>query len=211
MSNRIQTHNEELVNGISHILGVLFCLIEMPSLIAKACKQHNLITESSVIIFGVGMLLVYSFSSMYHLVQKEKAKQLLNIADHISIYYFIAATYSPLMVIYLDKKLAFIFLGIMWSIVLLGAFFQIFYSYRFKLVSLVLYLLMGWMIVFVIKPLWSVIPLSVFLWILAGGLSYTFGVYFYLKSNKNYFHAVWHLFVLFGTVFHYVAVLQSLQ
>ena len=210
MSSRIQTRNEELANGISHILGVFFCVLGMPFLITKACEQHNLVTVSSVIIFGIGMLLVYSFSSLYHLVQKEKTKQLLKIADHISIYYLIAGTYSPLMVIYLDKETALVFLGIMWSIVLMGSFFKIFYVDRFKFVSVALYLLMGWMIIFVIKPLWGVMPFSVFLWILAGGLSYTAGVYFYVKSHKNYFHVVWHFFVLLGTVFHYVAILESL-
>src|SRR6187402_2417927 len=122
MTNRIQTRNEELANGISHILGVLFCLIGIPFLIVKACEQHNLITETSVIVFGIGMLLVYSFSSLYHLMQKEKTKQLLKIADHISIYYLIAGTYSPLMVIYLNEEMALVFLGIMWSIVFLGIF-----------------------------------------------------------------------------------------
>ena len=114
------------------------------------------------------------------------------------------------MVIYLDKPTALTFLGIMWSIVLLGTFFKIFYVDRFKAVSVVLYLLMGWMIVFVIKPLWGVIPLSVFLWIIAGGLSYTVGVYFYIKGNRNYFHTVWHFFVLMGTILHYVAIWESL-
>ncbi|QKJ62812.1 hemolysin III family protein [Flavobacterium sp. M31R6] len=210
MEVRIQTRNEELANGISHALGVLFCLIGMPFLLMKSSGQHNLITESSVIVFGIGMLLVYSFSSLYHLAQKEKTKQLLKIADHISIYYLIAGTYSPLMVIYLNKETALVFLGIMWSIVLLGTFFKIFYVDRFKFLSVLFYLLMGWMIVFVIKPLWGVIPLPVFLWILAGGLSYTVGVYFYVKGHKNYFHTVWHFFVLLGTVFHYVAILESL-
>ena len=210
MTNRIQTRNEELANGISHILGVLFCLTAMPFLFAKAYGQHNLVTESSIIIFGFGMLLVYSFSSLYHLAQKEKTKQLFKIADHISIYYLIAGTYSPLMVIYLNKETALVFLGIMWSIVLMGSFFKIFYVDRFKFISVALYLLMGWMIVFVIKPLWGVMPFSVFLWILAGGLSYTVGVYFYVKGYKSYFHTIWHFFVLLGTVFHYVAILESL-
>lgn len=210
MDNRIQSRNEELANGISHILGVFFCLVAMPFLIVITYKQHNLVTVLAVLTFGIGMLLVYSFSSLYHLAQKEKTKQLLKIADHISIYYLIAGTYSPLMVIYLNKETALVFLGIMWSIVLLGTFFKIFYVDRFKFLSVLFYLLMGWMIVFVIKPLWGVIPLSIFLWILAGGLSYTVGVYFYVKGHKNYFHTVWHFFVLFGTIFHYVAILESL-
>lgn len=210
MNNRIQTRNEELANGISHILGVFFCLIAMPFLIFIAAKQHDLITVLSVFTFGIGMLLVYSFSSLYHLVQKDKAKQVLKIADHISIYFLIAGTYSPLMVLYLSNESAFIFLSIMWSIVLLGSFFKVFYVDRFKFISVLLYLLMGWMIVFVIKPLWGVMPFSVFLWILAGGLSYTVGVYFYVKGNRNYFHVVWHFFVLLGTIFHYIAILESL-
>lgn len=210
MKGRIQTRNEELANGISHILGILFCLIGMPFLIVKACEQHNLVTVFSVIIFGIGMLLVYSFSSLYHLTQKDKTKRLFKIADHISIYYLIAGTYSPLMVVYLNKETAMIFLGIMWSIVLLGTFFKVFYVDRFKFISVALYLLMGWMIVFVIKPLWSVMPLSGFMWILAGGLSYTVGVYFYVKGDRNYFHTFWHFFVLLGTVFHYVAIFESL-
>jgi hemolysin III len=210
MANRNQTRNEELANGISHILGVFFCLIAMPFLIVKVCEQGNLVTVSCVVIFGIGMLLVYSFSSLYHLAQKEKTKQQLKIADHISIYYLIAGTYSPLMVIYLDKETALLFLGIMWAIVLLGTFFKLFYVDRFKFVSVALYLLMGWMIVFVIKPLWGVIPLPVFLWILAGGLSYTIGVCFYVKGDKIYFHTVWHFFVLLGTIFHYLAIFKSL-
>jgi len=210
MEGRIQTRNEELANGISHIMGVLFCFIAMPPLIIIASKQHDLTTVLSVLTFGIGMLLVYSFSSLYHLVQKEKTKQLLKIADHISIYYLIAGTYSPLMILYLNKKTALIFLGIMWSIVLLGTFFKIFYVNRFKVVSTLLYLLMGWMIVFVVKPLWGVMPLLVFLWILAGGLCYTIGVYFYVNSYKKYFHVIWHFFVLLGTLFHYIAILKSL-
>jgi hemolysin III len=210
MEVRIQTRNEELANGFSHILGVFFCLIGMPFLIAKVSAQHNLITELSVIVFGIGMLLVYSFSSLYHLAQKEKTKQLFKIADHISIYYLIAGTYSPLMVIYLKKETALVFLGIMWLIVLLGTFFKVFYVDRLRFLSVLFYLLMGWMIVFVIKPLWGVMPFSVFLWILSGGLSYTVGVYFYVKGDRNYFHTIWHFFVLVGTIFHYVAVWESL-
>lgn len=210
MEERIQTRNEELANGISHALGVFFCLMAVPYLIVIAYKEYSLITVLSVLAFGIGMLLVYSFSSLYHLAQKEKTKQRLKIADHISIYYLIAGTYSPLMVIYLKEETALIFLGIMWLLVLLGSFFKIFYVDRFKIVSVVLYLLMGWMIVFVAKPLWGVIPLAVFWWILAGGLSYTVGVYFYIKGSRNYFHTVWHLFVLLGTIFHYIAILLSL-
>jgi hemolysin III len=210
MSKRIQTRKEELANGISHIMGVLFCLVGMPFVIAIAFQKHDLITLFSVFTFGIGMLLVYTFSTLYHLVQNENAKRILNIADHISIYYLIAGTYTPLMMLYLKRDTALLFLGIMWSVVLLGTIFKVFYTKRFEFVSVVLYLIMGWMIVFVIKPLWGVIPLSVFLWILAGGICYTFGVYFYVKGHKQYYHTIWHFFVLLGTVFHYISIFISL-
>jgi hemolysin III len=210
MEKRIQTRKEELANGISHIMGVLFCLVGMPFVIAIAFQKHDLITLFSVFTFGIGMLLVYTFSSLYHLVQNENAKRILNIADHISIYYLIAGTYTPLMMLYLKRDTALLFLGIMWSVVLLGTIFKVFYIKKFEFVSVVLYLIMGWMIVFVIKPLWGVIPLSVFLWILAGGICYTFGVYFYVKGHKQYYHTIWHFFVLLGTVFHYISIFISL-
>jgi hemolysin III len=210
MEVRNQTRNEELANGISHILGVFFCLIAMPYLIKTAYMQHDMQTVLSVFAYGIGMLSVYLFSALYHLEIKEKTKYLLNIADHISIYYLIAGTYSPLMIVYLDKENACIFLSILWLLVVLGTFFKLFFIKRFELVSVVFYLLMGCMIVFVIKPLWGVMPFSVFLWILAGGFCYTLGIYFFLKESKKYYHTIWHFCVLLGTVFHYVAVYKSL-
>lgn len=210
MFHRSQTRNEELANGISHILGVLFCLIAMPFVIATAYRQHDFVTLLSVITFGVGMLLVYTSSTLYHLAKNERTKRFLNTADHISIYYLIAGTYTPLMVRYLNHDTTVIFLGVMWFIVVLGTVFKIFYAKRFEFVSMLLYLVMGWMIIFVIKPLWYTVPSVVLAWILAGGISYTFGVYFFVKGDKRYYHTIWHLFVLLGTVFHYISIFISL-
>jgi hemolysin III len=210
MSNRNQTRNEELANGISHIGGIIFCLIGMPFLILMALKHDNIVTFLSVFTFGIGMLLVYSFSAMYHLSKNEKLKKILNIGDHISIYFLIAGTYTPLMLIYLSQETALLFLGFMWFIVLVGSIFKIFYTNRFELLSTLLYLVMGWMVVFVIKPLLLTVPVSVFWWILAGGVSYTIGVYFFVKGDKKYYHTIWHFFVLLGTILHYVSIATSL-
>lgn len=210
MKDRPQTRNEELANAISHGLGILFCLIAMPIVLINTYNQKNLTTFYSVAAFAVGMLLVYSCSTLYHFVEKEKSKNLLKIADHISIYFLIAGTYTPLMIKYLPPGTAFIFLTTMWTVVFLGMFFKIFFIHKFEWLSVVLYLVMGWMIVFVIKPLINTVPLEVFWWILAGGLSYTVGVYFYVKSHKHYFHTIWHIFVLLGTILHFVAIYKSL-
>lgn len=210
MEERDQTRDEELANGISHLLGVFFCVIAMPFLIIIAYENHDFVKVFSVLTYGFGMLMVYTFSTLYHLVYKEKAKRILNIADHVSIYFLIAGTYTPLMVVYLNQSNALIFLGIVWLLVIIGTFLKIFFMNRFKVFSLALYLIMGWMIIFVIKPLWGAMPLDIFLWILAGGLFYTIGVYFFVKGYIKGYHTIWHFCVLLGTVFHYVAIYKSL-
>ena len=207
---REQTRKEEIVNAISHGVGILFCLIAMPFLLIDSFNENQLSIFISVLAFGIGMLLVYTFSTLFHAAKNPKVKDILQIGDHISIYFLIAGTYTPLMVRYLSSKTATVFLGVMWSIVAIGIIFKIFFTKKFKFVSVLLYLALGWMIVFVIKPLIHNVPLTVFWWILGGGLSYTVGVYFYVKSHKPFYHAIWHVFVLLGTILHFVAICKSL-
>lgn len=210
MSKRKQTANEELANAASHGLGIIFCLSAMPFVLIDTFEKGDLKAFFSMIAFGLGMLLVYSFSTFYHYATNERTKSLLQIGDHISIYFLIAGSYTPMMIKYLSPDMAFIFLSVIWTVVFLGTIFKIFFTKRFKFMSVLLYLVMGWMIVFVIKPLTQTLPLAIFLWILAGGLSYTIGVYFYVKSNKLYYHTIWHIFVLLGTVFHFIAIYKSI-
>lgn len=211
MSKREQSQPEEIINAISHGIGILFCLIAIPFLLIEAFTNNHSNVFWAVLVFGIGMLLVYSFSTLYHASRDKKMKDYLQIGDHISIYFFIAGTYSPLMVKYLETETAILFLSVMWSIVLLGTIFKIFFTKKFKFLSTVLYLALGWMIVFVIEPLIATMPFSVFFWILTGGLSYTIGVYFYVKDHKMYYHSIWHLFVLFGTIAHFVSVYISIS
>lgn len=209
MSKREQTRKEEIVNSIIHGSGILFCLVAMPFLLVNSFKENQLSIFISVLAFGVGMLLVYTFSTLFHAAKNPKVKDVLQIGDHISIYFLIAGTYTPLMVRYLQPKIAAVFLGIMWSIVAIGIIFKIFFTKKFRFVSVLLYLTLGWMIVFVIEPLIHTMPFSVFMWILIGGLSYTIGVYFYMKDHKLYYHTIWHVFVLFGTIAHFVSIYLS--
>jgi len=206
---RSQTPKEERLNAITHSIGILFCLIVMPIVLITIYDEERLGLFFSVLTFAIGMLMVYTFSTLYHAVKNEKTKDLLQIGDHISIYFLIAGTYTPLMVRYLDSKTAFVFLAIMWSIVAVGVVFKVFFTKRFKYLSVILYLLLGWMIVFVLEPLLQNIPLSVLWWIIAGGFSYTTGVYFYMKDHKFYYHTIWHFFVLFGTIAHFVSIYLS--
>ncbi|HOY14627.1 MAG TPA: hemolysin III family protein [Saprospiraceae bacterium] len=210
MLTRKQSRKEEIANALTHSLGILFCVIAMPIILNYTLEKSNWLTFISVFAFGLGMLMVYSFSTFYHYTERERAKEILLIADHISIYFLIAGTYTPLMIKYLEKNTAMIFLSVMWSIVVLASILKIFYIHRFKIFSLILYVTMGWMMIFVIKPLLNSIPTPVFAWIIAGGICYCIGVYFYVKSYKMYYHTVWHLFVLFGTISHFVSIYMSI-
>lgn len=206
MPNRAQTRNEEIANVISHSLGILFALIAMPIVLVTAFRDGNFAAFYSIFAFGIGLFLVYTFSTLYHFARDERHKSWLQVADHISIYFLIAGTYTPLVIEYLPPTTAWVFLSVLWSIVLLGMFFKLFFINRFEILSVILYVMMGWMLIFVIKPFIQNVPLSVFTWIVAGGLSYSIGVYFYVKSHKLYYHTIWHVFVLLGSIFHFVSI-----
>ena len=209
MALRNQTLKEEIYNTLSHGAGVLFCVIAVPILIFYALEKSNMATVYSVSIFGFGMFMVYLSSTLFHAVQHDGAKRKFQVLDHISIYLLIAGSYTPLVVKFLHKDTATLFLSVMWGIVLLGSILKIFFTGRFAVASTILYLILGWMAVFIIKPFFNNVPLDVFLWLLGGGLLYTGGVYFYMKEHKPYHHAIWHLFVLGGTITHYVAIYIS--
>lgn len=162
----------------------------------------------ATISFCIGILMVYSFSTAYHAAIKPKVKARLQVWDHISIYFLIAGSYSPMILAILNQKTALIFLSLIWSSVIIGTFFKIFFTGRFKILSVVIYLTMGWLAVFFLNDLIEKLSLEILFWIAAGGLSYTIGVYFYVKSEKLYFHTIWHIFVLLGTFSHFVAVFR---
>jgi hemolysin III len=181
-------------------------LVAIPFLFVRYISEDDIIGLLSVLAFIVGMVMVYTFSTLYHIAKPSRLKNILNKMDHISIFFLIAGTYTPLIIRYMDAQFSTIFLSVLWGIVLLGIFFKIFLINRLRWFSVALYLLMGWMFIFILKPMLANMPLSVMWWIVAGGISYSLGVYFYVKSSKPYFHTIWHLFVLAGTVFHFISI-----
>ncbi len=210
MKKRVQTTGEELANAWTHGLGVVFCLAAMPFLLIPAYGTGAQGVFWGGLIFGLGMLMVYVSSTLYHAAQDQRLKAKLQVADHISIYFLIAGTYTPMVANFLPGRQAGIFLLILWSLVGLGVAFKLLFAGRFKVVSIVLYLAMGWMIVFIAEPMRRQIPDDIWWWVIAGGLSYTVGVFFYIRSKVPYFHAVWHCFVLGGTVMHYMSVYKTM-
>ena len=210
MAKRAQTLNEEVANAITHGLGVVFCLIAIPVMVMYAMHTSTPPMVWGVAIFGFGMLMVYCASTLYHYVKNAEVKRVLHVWDHISIFLLIAGTYTPVVIKYTDFRTAVIFLSGMWGIVALGSFMKIFFTGKYNIISTILYLAMGWMAVFIIKPVTANMPVQVMYLLAAGGLAYTLGVVFYLWHKLQYHHAVWHIFVLIGTVTHFFAVYNSI-
>ncbi|WP_111672567.1 PAQR family membrane homeostasis protein TrhA [Algoriphagus litoralis] len=208
LEKRIQTPEEERANAWSHGIGLILGLVGIPFLLSKALSQNETEAIIGALAFSLGILLVYGFSTLYHAAKTASKKARLQVLDHVSIYFLIAGSYTPMVLAILKPEKAIIFLSIIWGSVLIGTFFKLFFTKKFKTLSLIIYLTMGWLAVFFFSELIEKLAFETLFWIGAGGLSYTVGVFFYVKSQKQYYHAIWHLFVLAGTAAHYVAVFQ---
>jgi hemolysin III len=210
MAHRVQTVKEEVANAITHGLGIVFCLIAIPFMVWYAWQTSSTSMVWAVAIFGFGMLMVYSASTLYHYAKNVETKRILRIWDHISIFLLIAGSYTPMVIKYTNFKTSVIFLSIMWTIVALGSYIKLYYTGKYNLLSVIMYVAMGCMAVFIIKPIIANMPPAVFYLLLAGGGAYLLGVVFYLWHKLQYHHAVWHVFVLAGTVTHFFAVYNSI-
>jgi len=150
---------------------------------------------------------MYGSSTLYHAITHQKTKKLLQTFDHASIYLLIAGTYTPISLISLHGIWGYSLVSFEWIVAAFGIFMKFKFPHCFETLSLILYLAMGWAIVGAIVPLQLTFDTSAFAYLVAGGLAYTFGVYYYINDSKPYYHAIWHLFVLAGTLFHYFMTL----
>jgi hemolysin III len=206
MSNRKQTLPEETVNAITHGLGVVFTLIATPILLEKSSKSAVYETHLGILMFGFGMLAVYLSSTLYHATRATKLKNKLHVCDHVSIFFLIGGSYVPFVQAYTNAQTATLFLSAQWLVILIGAGLKLFFTGRYEKMSLFTYIFLGWSAFFLFEPFMDNMPFDVFKWVLIGGISYSIGVFFYRWSEQKYAHAVWHVFVLGGTVSHYIAI-----
>lgn len=198
--------NEELWNGLTHFTGVILTVIGIPLLFYFDNKLTSLSTLS-IILFSFGLLLVYSSSSVYHFVINPKLKKKFQILDHISIYYLILGSYAPVCLITLYEYSGInIFITVL-ILSIIGTLIKLFFTGRFQIFSLLLYLAMGWLIVIDINFLFELLNVEAKLLLIIGGISYTLGTIFYSLDKIKYFHSIWHLFVLAGSVSHYLMIL----
>ena len=200
---------QELVNSIMHGFGILFGIISIPILITLSVKGNNLNGIIGSSIYGFCFLMVFTFSTLYHGFQHEKVKQALKIFDHISIYYLIAGTYTPLILIYNHNSFGITLLCVLWALAIVGTIFKIFYCGRWEIISTAIYLLMGWSMLAGGNAFFLRMPNAVLQMVIAGGIIYSIGTIFYLRDKYTYSHAIWHLCVLAAAICHYVAILLS--
>ena len=201
------TFIEELFNSITHGAGVLLSIAGLVLLIVFSSIYGSAGHIVSCTIFGITLILLYTASTLYHGIQKPQVKRVLKIFDHSCIYLLIAGTYTPFLLVTLRGFLGWTMFGVIWFMAIIGVLFKIFFVHRFKIISTVAYLLMGWIIIFLIKPLINSLPSGGIILLVAGGLAYSLGVIFYAWKKLPFNHAIWHLFVLAGSICHFCAII----
>ncbi|WP_064749812.1 PAQR family membrane homeostasis protein TrhA [Lysobacter antibioticus] len=200
---------EEIANALTHGLGATAALAGGSVMITLAALYGDAWQLGSSIVFGISLLLLYLASTLYHAIQHPIVKGRLKVFDHCAIYLLIAGTYTPFTLIGLRGPWGWGLFAAIWGLALAGIVFKLFYTGRFKLLSTLIYIAMGWLVLVAIKPLIQALEPWTLGWLLAGGLCYTLGTVFYHRPSLRYSHAIWHLFVIAGSVCHYIAVLSQ--
>lgn len=203
---KLESKGEEIANFVSHTVGAGLAILGFIMLIIRAAWFNNIPAIISYIVFSLGLMVLYTMSSIYHGLKPSKAKNVFEILDHSSIYFLIAASYTPFLVLGLKSSMSITLLIIQWVICALGITFKAFFTGKFKGISTVVYLIMGWMIVFSWNELISkVSPISI-IFLVAGGILYSLGTIFYMWKVCKFNHMIWHIFVVLGSIAHYIAI-----
>ncbi len=198
---------EELANAITHGLGFLLSIPAFILLVLYGATKSDPLYLTSFLIYGISLMILYLCSTLLHSFKPCKARKIFNIMDHASIYLLIAGTYTPFGLITLQGTLGWTLFGIIWGLVLLGITYKIFFLEKWRVLSTIVYVVMGWLVLVGIKPLYSGLTATGF-WLLAtGGIMFTIGAVLYSFPKIPYMHAIWHLFVIAGTTFMYFCVL----
>ena len=197
---------EEILNAITHYTGAIFSLIGLILIITHSVKIGKIGYTFGCVIFGLALIFLYMMSGTYHILVNEKLKKIFRKLDHIGIYILISASYTPYIFTVLDGKTRWIVFFIQWGCTLLGVVYKIFFTGKLKLLSTIIYLIMGWMVVFVFKDVKASLSVLSFNYLVAGGIVYTLGTIFYMMKNLKYSHVIWHIFVIFGSLFNYLSI-----
>ncbi len=204
------TLGEEIFNAVSHGTGSLLAIAGTAVLIVLSAIYSDAWSVVSACIYGASLIILYTMSTLYHAITNPKAKKFFRIMDHNTIFFLIAGTYTPYTLVTLRGTTGWILFGVVWGAAIIGIVLNSIDLEKFKKISLVCYVLMGWVIIFAIKPMIANLPSNSLVMLLIGGIFYTVGIIFYVIKKIRYFHSIWHLFTVAGSVFHYFSILTAL-
>ena len=197
---------EEKINVISHFGGLILSIIALVFLLTRAGLYGNSWHVVSAGIFGASLIVLYTASTFYHSARRPELRKRLRIVDHASIYILIAGTYTPFTLISLKGSVGWTIFGISWGLALSGIILKLFHTGKFDVLSTLMYVFMGWVIIFAIKPLVNSLPVEGLFWLMAGGVAYTLGAILYSIKKIKFNHAIFHIFVLAGSICHFISV-----
>jgi len=206
---RLRHSVEEVANTITHGIGLLLSIVGFVVLLVLAALRGTAWHIVACSIYGATLICLYTASTLYHAVISPRVKRALRIFDHSAIYLLIAGTYTPFLPVSLRGPWGWSLFGFIWGLALAGVLFKFWFVERFMILSTAVYIAMGWLVVIAAKPVITHVPFTALIWLLAGGLAYTGGVIFFAAKRIPYSHAIWHLFVLAGSICHYFAVLST--
>lgn len=197
---------EERFNIWSHFIGFLLSIVALVVLVVKSSLVGNVWHIVSYSIYGASMMLLYLASTLYHSAKTPKIRARLNVFDHAAIYVLIAGTYTPYTLVTLNGVAGWVLFGLTWGVAILGIVFKLFYTGKYDKLSTIMYVLMGWMAIFAIKPLFENLSVPGLIWLGLGGIFYTVGAFIYSREKIAYNHAIFHIFVLLGSISHFVSI-----
>ncbi|HEY5506142.1 MAG TPA: hemolysin III family protein [Coriobacteriia bacterium] len=206
-SNRDYTVGEEIANSVTHGIGIAFSIVALTLMVASAAVYGDSWALAGGIVFGISLILLYTGSTLYHAIPMPKARHVFKIMDHSAIYLLIAGSYTPFTLVTMRATGGWWMFAVVWTLAAVGISTEAFWAYRPRWLSAVVYLFMGWLAVFMIGPMSHSLAMPGLWLLVAGGLCYTLGTVFYVYKRVPYFHMVWHLWVLGGSVCHFLAVL----
>lgn len=197
---------EEILNVVTHGIGFLLSIAALVLLVVFASIEGTAWHVVSFSIYGASLIVLYSASTLYHYVQHPKLRMKLNILDHAAIYILIAGTYTPFTLVVLKGWIGWTIFGVSWGLATIGVSLKLFYTGKYDKISTIAYVLMGWLIIFAVKPLVSNLSFEGLMWLIGGGVAYTIGALLYIIKSIRYNHAIFHIFVLLGSFCHFMAV-----
>ena len=197
---------EEKANIITHALGLILAFGACYFLVKTTNGSSDILKKIAFTVYGLSIIFLFASSTLYHAASTFQLKRALRIADHVAIYFLIAGTYTPFLLVPLRGTWGWALLIVIWTLAIVGSILKLWYTGKYERISTAVYLGMGWLAIVAVKPMIESVPLVGLLWLIGGGLCYTVGVYFYNKRSWRYHHAIWHVFVLAGSGCHYISI-----